>query len=338
MKDFFKKAAQILSNRVFLCIVLCTAFETLLIKGFSSYLTKYLEYEYRLAASTSTMIAGAIGFLSLVFGALSGAFLIKQFKWDVKQCCKFVAGNLCVTTFLFLGLVIHCPQEKYINAESKVYESSGCVCDSNTFYPVCHKNVFIFQTPCHAGCTKFTRPNLYSKCSVLDSYLSLNGLNETSTSLTPCQRPTPHCISNLVLVSFIGLGVLFLSSIVILPILRIILESVDEENQSFALGIRSLVTKLLGNVPGPIVFAEVVDKTCIQWTRSSTGNRTCRLFNNRMFSIGLGGLGSVIRFISALFAMLSLFYLRKKDTVEISSDGSCASECSVLGDDVVKPC
>lgn len=244
LKQFFRNAILILANRVFLFIVICTTFETFLIKGFSSYLTKYLEYQYRLPASTATMIAGAIGFISLVFGPLSGAYLIKRFSWSIKQCAKFVVLILFLTSLLFLGLIVHCPQEKYINEESKVYQNSDCNCDVNTFYPVCYKNSYIFQTPCHAGCTKFTRPNIYSKCMVLELFLK-NEYND-STALLPCQRPTPYCISNLVLVSLIGLAVLFLSSIVILPVLRIILESINVENQSFALGIRSLITKLLG--------------------------------------------------------------------------------------------
>jgi hypothetical protein len=49
-----------------------------------------------------------------------------------------------------------------------------------------------------------------------------------------------------VIVGFVGLGILFLSAIIILPLLRIILESVGLDNQSFALGIRSFITKLFG--------------------------------------------------------------------------------------------
>ena len=64
LKKFKQDAKLILSNRIFLFIVICTTCETFLIKGFSSYLTKYLEYEYRLPASTATILTGAIGFIS----------------------------------------------------------------------------------------------------------------------------------------------------------------------------------------------------------------------------------------------------------------------------------
>ena len=85
----------------------------------------------------------------------------------------------------------------------------------------------------------------YLNCTVL--YSLLDQSISTPVIMKPCHRPATQCLTNLVFVSLIGLAVLFLSSIVILPLLRIILESVSIDNQSFALGIRSLVTKLFGN-------------------------------------------------------------------------------------------
>lgn len=85
LTDFTRSARVILSNRIFVFIVLCTTTETFLIKGFSSYLAKYLEYQYRLAASTATMIVGALGFVSLMLGVFLGSFLVKHFKWQVSH-------------------------------------------------------------------------------------------------------------------------------------------------------------------------------------------------------------------------------------------------------------
>jgi hypothetical protein len=324
-RDFCANARLILSNRIYMLIVTCTICETFLIKGFSSYLTKYLEYQYRLPASTATMIAGGIGFISLVFGTLSGAFLVKRFNWTIKHCCKFVTVNLFFTSILFLGLTIYCPQERYINGQSAVYQSSACACDSNTFYPLCYNNEYIFQTPCHAGCTSFDNSaTTYSNCRVLTALLQNNASSSGgTTTLSPCSRPDKNCIGHLVIVSFAGLGILFLSSIVLLPLLRIILESIGPDNQSFALGIRSLLTKLFGNIPGPIVFASVVDRSCVQWTqRAFTGSKTCRLYDNRLFSLGLSLLGSGVRFLSGCFALVTLIFVLKMHKLEITDPES----------------
>lgn len=75
-----------------------------------------------------------------------------------------------------------------------------------------------------------------------------------------------------------------------------------------------------GNIPGPIVFASVVDRSCIQWTRGAlNGNKTCRLYNNKSFSTGLGSLGACFRFLSGLFALLTLISVRKFQSHDLYS-------------------
>ena len=244
---FTKDAKMILSNKIFLFIVICTTCETFLIKGFSSYLTKYLEYEYRLPASTATIITGIIGFISMIGGALLGSYLISKYKWTIKECSKFITFILFITSFLFLGMLIHCKQEIYFNSDSQLFKESHCDCDSNRFYPVCYKEKYLFQTPCFAGCKTQIENNKYKDCIVLEKLIKINETQE-KPYLRECSRPASHCKNNLVIVGFIGLAVLFLSAIIILPLLRVILESVSLENQSFALGIRSFITKLFGNL------------------------------------------------------------------------------------------
>jgi hypothetical protein len=287
------------------------------------------------------MMAGAIGFVSLIGGVFLGSFLIKKYKWHIKECAIFITATLFLTSFLFLGLIIYCPQEKYVNSQSEIYTSmENCNCDSNSFYPMCYRKEFLFQTPCHAGCRHFSYRDGYTDCVVLNALIASHShVYSTTTTVLPynatttppsssqppvhhayfgtCTRPARHCMLNLVIVSAVGLLVLFLSSIVLLPILRIILESVNPENQSFALGIRSLITKLFGNIPGPLIFASIVDKSCVQWTTNSyNSNRTCRLYDNKSFSLGLGLLGFSFRLISALFAFVTLVLIRRTKSVD----------------------
>ena len=131
----------------------------------------------------------------------------------------------------------------------------------------------------------------------------------------------------------VGFVVLFLSSSIIMPLLRVILESVDAENQSLALGIRSLLTKAFGNIPGPVLMAAIIDRACVQWTTrgdSSTasatmarlatttsnsggggGSKTCRLYNNAAFSFGLGVFGATVRLVSAVFALATFLLITR---------------------------
>ena len=40
---------------------------------------------------------------------------------------------------------------------------------------------------------------------------------------------------------------------------------VPEKMRSFALGVQWLIIKLLGGIPGPILFGTVIDQSCVLW-------------------------------------------------------------------------
>ena len=247
IKELAKKIKFVLSNRAILFILICTTSETFILKGFSSYLTKYLEFEYRLESATAAIIVGTLGLISIVFGSLLGAFLVKRYHWKAKKNAKFLTVVLSSTVILFLGFILYCPQEIYIKTGNVFFENSGCNCDNvYVFSPVCYKTEYIFKTPCHAGCFLNHTTNNYADCIVLDSLLRLQANRSNINIVQACDRPAHKCMLNLVLVCFVGFAILFLSSLIFVPFLRILLESAGEENQSFALGIRSLVTKLFG--------------------------------------------------------------------------------------------
>lgn len=313
--EFKTSSKEIISNASFVFVILCTTTEALIIKGYSSYLTKYIEYQFRLQTTWSVMLTGAIGFVSLVVGPLIGAFLIKRLSWGRNECIKFTFITLLVTTLLFLTLMTYCPQEKFINTPSfKSYSSYNprleCNCEKNEYEPVCFKEKYIFQSSCFAGCLQ-KNGSTYLKCAQLET------IENTTHSLAVvgCSRPANQCKHSLIIVSLGCTIVLSLSTIVIIPILKVILSCVNEDNQSFALGIRSLVNKLFGNLPGPLIFAAVIDSSCILWVNSSCkGNRTCRLYDNKQFSIGFSLLGACFRFVSACFAFIAYLFIRRIET------------------------
>ena len=251
-KEFISSSSVIITNKCYVFIVICTIFETLLIKGFSSYLTKYLQFQYRLEAGQATTYAGGIGFFSLVGGSLLGGFFIKKFKWEIVHCAKFITFSLFITSGLFLGLIIYCPQEQlidkdYLNQNSQFLISKNliCNCDPMAYKFLCYKTEYMFASSCYAGCTsELNNGTEYSNCYLLNN-LAMLTISDNVT-LQKCSHPANQCVLRLVVVCIFGFLVLFLSSVTLMPILKIILGCVEVESQSFALGIRSLVTKLFG--------------------------------------------------------------------------------------------
>lgn len=51
-----------------------------------------------------------------------------------------------------------------------------------------------------------------------------------------------------------------------MPLLMIVLRSVSEEERSFALGMQFVLFRLLGYIPSPIIFGNVIDSACLLWS------------------------------------------------------------------------
>ena len=82
-------------------------------------------------------------------------------------------------------------------------------------------------------------------------------------------------------VSYIILYVIFLTSCfqtelcesmrLILLSLVTTLKSVKIEEKSMAVGVQTIVARLVGGIPGPILYGYFIDNTCILWQQSNCG-------------------------------------------------------------------
>jgi hypothetical protein len=116
--------------------------------------------------------------------------------------------------------------------------------DLYAFDPICYKNEFIFQTSCHAGCSDLSMQT-FARCIVLETLVGFS-VNNNTNLLEKCSRSAQNCVKSLMPVYLPGFCILFLSSLTILPLMLVLLDSVDEENQSLVLGMRSFLTRLFG--------------------------------------------------------------------------------------------
>ena len=48
-----------------------------------------------------------------------------------------------------------------------------------------------------------------------------------------------------------------------MPNTTAILRSVHEENRSMAIGVEAIIARVIGGIPGPIMFGYFIDKTCM---------------------------------------------------------------------------
>ena len=71
---------------------------------------------------------------------------------------------------------------------------------------------------------------------------------------------------------------------------------VADEQRALALGVQSVVFRIFGSIPGPIVFGVIFDSACIYWQYECGERGHCWVYDNdnlklRAFAMGLAGLG-----------------------------------------------
>ena len=49
------------------------------------------------------------------------------------------------------------------------------------------------------------------------------------------------------------------------------LKSVKVEEKSMAVGVQTIVARLVGGIPGPILYGYFIDNTCILWQQNNCG-------------------------------------------------------------------
>ena len=62
---------------------------------------------------------------------------------------------------------------------------------------------------------------------------------------------------------------MFLTFIISLPNTSATLRSVEVENRSMAVGLQTMIARVIGGIPGPILFGHFIDNTCSLWRRET---------------------------------------------------------------------
>ncbi|UJR31627.1 hypothetical protein I4U23_019109 [Adineta vaga] len=335
LKEFFTDVSSLIKhllvNLRFMGITCCAIIEALLIKGYLAFLSKHIEYQFRTTSSHSSVYIGVISLFSVIFGTPLGAFCVKRFDMNGRQCAKFCCIILACSSVIFLGLMLHCREptigtthsmpvistpfdddffdEPVIQADlvDKPCEQT-CKCDMNIYEPVCDmKSRKTYQNPCLLGCKK-TLKGQYTDCLCLPK--------NSTVFVGRCKER--KCTINLMITLCGAFIVVFMSCCVIVPALKCVLHSVEPTHRAFSLGFKSTMTKTFGYLPGTILFGAIIDRTCKTWIRGTCGFKyQCKHYNNKRMAISLALLGCGFRSLSALFCAISWYaYIKKPDIQE----------------------
>jgi hypothetical protein len=114
VRDYFNNLKKLFHNLKCILVILSMATEGVLLKGFLGFVTKYFEYQFKISASTSSIITALIALISVIGGTLMGALLINRNNWKVKECSIFCTTLYLISSFFFFVFLNYCKETEFV--------------------------------------------------------------------------------------------------------------------------------------------------------------------------------------------------------------------------------
>jgi len=261
----------ILKNPVFVLISTAVSVQSFLISGGTAFNAKIALFQYRLTASEVSVYYGLSTGLGAIIGNTAGSILLKKCQFSSLGMLKFSVIMSIITTVLGLNSFLYCDTYPVPGVNSKFPDSnstsmalnigcnSGCSCTENMFVPVCIEGL-TYVNPCNAGCKNLASATVFSNCSCIPSSKRRTstgkvGLCKTSCGILP--------VLYFVMAWFLGFAIMCNAT----PCTMATLRCVPNNLRSFALGLQWMLVRVLGSIPGPILFGYIIDRSCVFWSK-----------------------------------------------------------------------
>lgn len=324
LKDFPKAIRRLLKNDILLFRTASSVLHILPVAGLYTFLPKYLESQFRMAAHSANMISGIGGIGVMGIGIFfSGVFIRLR-----KPSPKFVAAWIALTALLYaigmaLLMLLGCPMSDFSGLEQtdsgmtiKIPCNRTCECDSSVFAPICTSTGETYFSACHAGCANLTHiggqvgNTEYSNCECLD-------LGVTARS-GYCHL---ECNNYIWYIGIFSLFVLIHSTSEVGSML-LTLRCVHAKDKAMALGLIQFAIGLFANVPCPIIYGAVVDSACFVWEKTCGEQGACWLYDAKTFRVSFHGTTGALM-LCAFFVDLVVWYKADKITFPEDEAPSC---------------
>ncbi|XP_072176141.1 solute carrier organic anion transporter family member 3A1-like [Diadema setosum] len=338
IKGYFFAMGRLLSNVTYVTCLIAVCAQLALLAGFFSFVGRYIQTQYDVTPSNTSVILGCIMTPAGFFGNFFGGLIVKKLKLSLKGLAK-MAGLICLVVVLLTplnfavgcsnrpiaGITVPYPGENELKAFPSCLEE--CMeCPSGTYAPVCGPDGITYLTPCHAGCTELHDFNTEEGSEVSTKTKVYTGCTCMGSNMTAGDEPfpfphddfegVPHACPRDCFTRLVGFLVIFgvtalVNSLIKNPSFMLKLRCVEDRDRAISLGLGSLLIRVLGFVPAPIYFGAAIQKTCLYFQEQCGKTGNCLIYDMDRLRNTIFGLVLILKIVSALGYTLSYFSVRR---------------------------
>ncbi|XP_077517853.1 solute carrier organic anion transporter family member 4A1-like isoform X2 [Amblyomma americanum] len=304
LTDLPKAIRRLLTNVPFMLLCFAMSFNQMFAIGITSMLTKFFQSQLGMPSARSAYLTGPIVLVGGGFGAVIGGALVSRWNLDYAGMMRLCMYNSCFSWFGVLTYLVNCQENTYATPEGFVGAprpttfdfqcNSDCNCTSSILNPICGADGVVYLSPCLAGCRREVQVEnvkMYSDCSCVNGTLSeVPGVSSEQVLLEAVQATRSRCSVDCALLFpylvgvFLSLSSAFLNAA---PATAAAMRCVKPAERSLALGINTIIIRLLGSIPAPVILGGIVDQTCLMWHRTCGSSGNCIAYQNEGMARGM---------------------------------------------------
>nr|XP_040129135.1 solute carrier organic anion transporter family member 6A1 [Ictidomys tridecemlineatus] len=333
IKDLFAAIGILLKNPVFLCKAVSKASEFLVLIGASEFIPIYLENQFIITARMAATLTGVILIPGCALGQLLGGIIVSKLQMSCKALMRFIIiTSLLSIIFLVLIIFVHCHPVQFAGINED-YDGTGqlgnltapcnenCRCSSSLYSSVCGRDDIEYFSPCFAGCTDskmFKNRKAYYNCSCIKAGLITPDVEGDFIDARPGKCDT-KCHTLPVFFALVFSAVVF-ASFSHVPLTLIIFRVVPGKLHSLALGISYVILRLLGTIPGPVIFKMVGETSCTFRDINHCGRKgRCWIYNRTKMAYLLVGICFLCKVFTICLTTIGFYFFKyfKKENAEV---------------------
>uniref|UniRef100_A0A336M5S4 Solute carrier organic anion transporter family member n=1 Tax=Culicoides sonorensis TaxID=179676 RepID=A0A336M5S4_CULSO len=297
LKDSIPAFKRLIKNKILVFNTLSSFFAILGSNSYLVFLAKYIETQFHKKRSDSSIITGPISLLGMALGFLLSGILISKFKPRAKYVLMYnvIVGALYIfghigNLFLFCSTAEDKLLANYFNTKSSKMTFNltrdcnlNCNCETISGYnPVCTTtgHVDAYFSPCYAGCENFDEDSkVFSECACLEYTKYLTKVSNNRNLLGSCVK---ECGYGFLIFTSIAAINNFLSASGRIGNTLVNYRCISIQDKSSAQGFILMIASL-GSMLSPIIFANIIDSTCLIWTENCGKRGSCQLYDQALF-------------------------------------------------------